>query len=241
MILLRSTNLFAVAAVLSLMLPAPLTKLTAAEDRSLPPGPRGQPIRPRPPQTSSTLTPTNAATVITLPGGVVITNIPGEFLPRSTNTVPLPAVAARKFARFGYQPTSFTELSRFFPDVPEPGTGLSPEARWQAVRRQIPADVLAMDSKKVALAGFILPITLANARTTEFLLLRTQAACCFGMVPRINEIVMVKMAPPGIIPELDVPMVVGGILHLKWIGEGGQLTAIYELHADRVERASNRR
>jgi len=66
------------------------------------------------------------------------------------------------------------------------------------VRRQIPDDVLAMNGRKVALAGFVLPLALADGRATEFLLLRTQSACCFGLVPRVNELVIVKVAPPGI-------------------------------------------
>jgi hypothetical protein len=56
------------------------------------------------------------------------------------------------------------------------------------------------------------------------------------MVPRVNELVMVKMAPPGVKPILDVPVVVGGTLSIQWIGED-QLTAIYEMRADKVERA----
>ncbi|MGV3771868.1 MAG: DUF3299 domain-containing protein [Verrucomicrobiales bacterium] len=223
------------AAVLASM----LVQLIAADGKSIPPGPRGKPIRP--PQiarTNSAPAITNMATVITLPGGVTITNIPGEFLPRSTNTVRLPSVAARRFTRYGYHPTSFTELARFFIKTPESSQGDAHEAGWPAIRAQIPKDILNLDGKKVALAGFTLPITLVNGRATEFLLLRTQAACCFGMVPRLNEIVIVKMPAPGMTPELDVPMVVGGVLHLKWIGEPDQLTAIYELKADRVERAT---
>jgi hypothetical protein len=204
-----------------------------AAERVLPPGPRGKPIRPPAGQRTGAVPP--LTNIITLPGGVVITNIPGEFLPRSTNSVRLPSAAARRFQRHGYHPISFIELARFIVKVPEPGAPAS--TSWNAVREQIPPEVLALDGKKIALAGFTLPITLVNGRATEFLLLRTQAACCFGMVPRINEIVIVKMAPPGLAPELDVPMVVGGVLQLKWIGEAGQLSAIYELHADRAERA----
>jgi hypothetical protein len=219
-------------AVLLAMLP-----VTGAERKPLPPGPRGQPIRPpaaqRPPAS------TNLATVITLPGGVVITNIPGEFLPQDVKIVRLPAAAARKFARYGYQPVSFTELARFFLKVPQPGPGLSQSDRWKKVREQIPSDVAAMHGRKIAITGFTLPVTLVDGRATEFLLLRTQAACCFGMVPRINELLIVKMDPPGMRPELDVPVVVGGVLDIKWIGEGEQLTAIYELQADRVDQASD--
>jgi hypothetical protein len=170
----------------------------------------------------------------------VITNLPPEVLPRTpTNTIRLPTRAARKFEPLGYLPTSFTVLARFFPNVPAtgPGSAMTPAARWDAVRRQIPADVLAMNGQKVALAGFVLPLALADGRATEFLLLRTQSACCFGLVPRVNELVIVKVAPPGITPRPDTPVVVAGTLTVKWIGEGDQLTAIYEMQGDKVEPA----
>jgi hypothetical protein len=187
--------------------------------------PRGKPIRP--PEG------VNTQNVVRLPGGVVITNVPGEFLPRTTNIVRLPSAAARKYQPLGYQPTSFTELARFF-ITPEKFTNAA--ARWEELRKEIPADVLAMNGKKVALAGFTLPLQMEDGRATEFLLLRSQAACCFGMVPRVNELVMVKMAAPGMKPILDTPVVVAGTLAVKWIGED-QLTAIYEMQADKVERA----
>lgn len=95
-----------------------------------------------------------------------------------------------------------------------------------------------MNGRKVALAGFILPLALTDGRATECLLLRSQSACCFGLVPRVNELVIVKAAPPGITPRPDTPFVVAGTLAVKWIGEGDQLTAIYEMQADRVEPAS---
>jgi hypothetical protein len=182
--------------------------------------PRGKPIR-APEQIST-------QHVVRLPGGVTITNVPGEFLPRTTNVMRLPSVAARKYEKFGYQATSFTELARFFISAP---------TSWEEVRKQIPNDVMGMDGKKVALAGFTLPLKVENGRATEFLLLRTQAACCFGMVPRVNELVMVKMGAPGMKPILDTPVVAAGTLRIKWIGEAGQLSAIYEMEAEKVEVA----
>ena len=208
----------------------------AAADPTLPPGPRGQPIRPP----GSRSAPANVGTVVTLPGGTVLTNLPASVLPKSpTNTIRLPTHAARKFEPLGYLPTSFTVLARFFVHPPEPG---SPEAqdsaaRWETIRRQIPEDVIAMDGRKVALAGFILPLALADGRATEFLLLRTQSACCFGLVPRVNELVVVKVAPPGITPRPDTPVVVAGTLTVKWVGEGDQLMALYEMRGDQVEPA----
>lgn len=204
-------------------------------------GPRGAPIRPPAARlTNGPAADLSLSNVLTLPGGVVITNVPPEFLPRTTNIIRLPTRAAIKFEPLGYQPTSFTVLARFFLKLPQPGSpaDATPSARWESIRAQIPEDVLAMDGKKVALAGFILPLVVSGGRSTEFLLLRTQSACCFGMVPRVNELILVKMAPPGVTPMLDTPIVVGGKLSLKWIGEGGQLTGIYEMHADKLERAS---
>jgi hypothetical protein len=216
------------------------TALLFGQDRKPVAGPRGKPIRP--PASRLTNEPPDigpASTVLTLPGGVVITNLPQQFLPRTTNVIRLPTHAARKFEPLGYQSTSFTVLARFFLKLPEPASEVArtPGSRWDFVRGQIPEDVLAMDGRKVALAGFLLPLAVSNGRTTEFLLLRTQSACCFGMVPRVNELVMVKMAPPGVTPMLDTPIVAAGTLSVKWIGEGGQLTAIYEMQADKVERA----
>ena len=213
----------------------------AAESQPPASGPRGKPIRPP----ASLLTNTSpfqsdARTVMTLPGGVVITNVPQEFLPRTTNIVRLNAVAARKFEPLGYLPISFMELARFFLTVPTSGpkNDLTPDARWQALRQQIPQDVLALDGKKVAIVGFTLPLTFSNGWTTEFLLLRTQAACCFGMVPRVNELIMVKMAAPGMRPVLDTPVIVGGKLTVKWIGAGDQLAAVYEMLADKIAPVS---
>ena len=53
----------------------------------------------------------------------------------------------------------------------------------------------------------------------------------------MNELVIVKVAPPGITPRPDTPVVVAGTLTVKWIGEGDQLTAIYEMQGDKVEPA----
>jgi hypothetical protein len=196
------------------------------------PAPRGQPIRPSPARTAGVETNTR---IVTLPGGVVITNLPASVLPSSpTNVVRLPTAAARRFEPFGYTPTSFTVLARFFPEVPTAGTV---EARWEELKQQVPRDVLDLDGKQVAITGFMLPLSLENGRTKQFLLLRTQSACCFGMVPRVNELILVGMSSgDGVVPKPDTPIIVGGKLRLKWVGGGGQLTTIYEIEGDRVER-----
>lgn len=202
--------------------------------------PRGKPIRPA---TPATAVDPSAPGAVRLPGGILITNLPSSVLPKSaTNVVRLPTAAARRFEPLGYLATSFTVLSRFFLAPPEAASvaQATPTARWESIRGQVPQDVLELDGRKVAIAGFMLPVTLNEGRTTEFLLLRSQSACCFGMVPRVNELIIVKVPAPGVVPKPDVPVVVGGTLSLRWIGEGGQLTAIYDLAGDKVERVEEK-
>lgn len=206
----------------------------APSAKAPPSGPRGQPIRPP----AFRLTNTVPGTVVTLPGGILITNLPQSVLPKGpTNTVRLPTWAARRFEPLGFAPTSFTVLARFFPDVGSTNAAspLPAEARWPELRKQIPEDVLALDGRKVALAGFILPLALQDGRTTRFLLLRSQSACCFGLMPRVNELVVVNVAAPGVRPRPDTPFVVGGRFQVKWVGLDGQLISLYQMEADKVE------
>jgi len=213
-----------------------------ANPEGLPPGPRGKPIRPPPVFLTNSPAPgAEGPTVVTLPGGRVITNLPTSVLPQSpSNTVRLPNRAARKFEPMGYQATSFTELARFFVELPPTNllAAMSPAARWEMVRKQIPLDIQALDGRKVALAGFVLPLALSGGRATELLLLRTQSACCFGLMPRVNELILVTLPAPGIVPRPDTPFVAAGTLAVKWVGEGGELIAIYEMKADRLEPAA---
>src|SRR5688572_7120321 len=136
--ILRFTRMLALRVLfLSLLMAA----IFAGEDRRAAKVPRGKPIRA--PEVVST------QQVVRLPGGIVITNVPGEFLPRTTNIVRLPSAAARKYEPLGYQPISFTELARFF--ITPSDARNSAGSQWESVRAQIPEDVLGLDGKKVAL------------------------------------------------------------------------------------------
>jgi len=103
-----------------------------------------------------------------------------------------------------------------------------------AVNTQIPDLIRQLDGKKVVVTGFMLPMKMEGALTTEFLLVANSMLCCYGVVPPMNQWMTVKMTKRGVKPEQDVPVQVFGILRVQTRVENGALSAIYHLDADRT-------
>src|SRR5258706_2504844 len=55
------------------------------------------------------------------------------------------------------------------------------------IMNQIPHSVQDLDQKPIALRGFLLPVKLNGPLTTDFLLLRNQGLCCYGIAPKIAQ------------------------------------------------------
>jgi hypothetical protein len=72
---------------------------------------------------------------------------------------------------------------------------------------------------------------------TEFLLVKDPMMCCYGVMPKVNEWVVVKMVGRGVPPLMDVPITFAGKLKVGQIYEGGYLTGLYLLKGERqIER-----
>ena len=98
----------------------------------------------------------------------------------------------------------------------------------------IPKRVRELDGKRVALTGFMLPVTLHNHQVTAFLLMRTQNTCCFGIAPLLNEVVEVtRMEAPARI-LMDTPITVVGRLHVRERWGSGFLCSIYQLDEEQI-------
>ena len=65
----------------------------------------------------------------------------------------------------------------------------------ESTLRQIPDAVKVLNGKEVSLQGFILPMKFEHGLATEFLLMRNQSLCCYGVTPRITEWVNVRSSP----------------------------------------------
>ena len=100
---------------------------------------------------------------------------------------------------------------------------------------QVPDEIKALNEKTVALKGFILPMKFDHGLTTEFLLLKNQGLCCYGLAPKITEWVNVRMTGKGVKPIMDEPVTVRGTFHVGDVRENGQLLGIYRMDADQVK------
>src|SRR5579883_949421 len=92
-------------------------------------------------------------------------------------------------------------------------------------RDRIPADIRALNGRKVAVKGFMMPLTVVGQVTTEFLIMRDQSACCFGVVPRMNYWVDVRV-PGGVNTLMDRVVTAYGTLKVGEVRDGGYLVAI---------------
>jgi hypothetical protein len=100
---------------------------------------------------------------------------------------------------------------------------------------QIPAAIKQLNGRKVIVTGFMLPIKMdGNEQTTEFLLMKSQLLCCYGIAPQVNEWILVDMVKGGTLPIMDVPISFCGTLHVRAMYENGYLTCIYSLDGEKM-------
>lgn len=125
-------------------------------------------------------------------------------------------------AAFNYKAPSYNAVAPAA-DAPPPAT---PD--------QIPDYVRALDKKKIAVTGFMLPTKFKDGRVTELLLMKDQSGCCFGAMPRINEWIIVKMSNGGVPPLMDVPLTFVGTLQVGEVFEEGYLAGVYQLAGEKM-------
>jgi hypothetical protein len=134
----------------------------------------------------------------------------------------------------GYQSLGFNRLANF--EFTPPADDMSPSAKsLTETNGQIPAEIKKLDTAKVTISGFMLPVKMENGFVREFLLMKDQSACCYGVVPNMNEWVVVKMNKDGIKPYQDSVVFVSGTLKVGAIVDNGYLAGIYQLSADKME------
>jgi hypothetical protein len=146
----------------------------------------------------------------------------------------LGAAAARAEEKAGadYEKVGFDRLAAFsFTAPPEAPKDPAETAKGN---EQIPEAIRAFDTKKVAVTGFMLPVKMEEGLVKEFLLVKDPMMCCYGVMPKINEWIVVKMTGKGVQPLMDLPITFYGKLRVGQMFEGGYLTGIYLLEGDRM-------
>jgi hypothetical protein len=127
----------------------------------------------------------------------------------------------------GYLKVGFDRLGAF------PFVGDCATVSAAATDAQIPAAIKKLNGSKVIVTGFMLPVKMGSndELATEFLLLKSQLLCCYGIAPQANEWILVEM-PKGVKPTMDVPISFRGTLHVGAMFENGYLTGIYMLDGE---------
>jgi hypothetical protein len=136
-------------------------------------------------------------------------------------------LVAAQNAEAEVQMVGFDKLASFEFTPPED------PAKAAAAEAQIPERIRGYNEKKVAVTGFMLPVKMDAGLVTEFLLVKDPMMCCYGVMPKVNEWVVVKMVGKGVPPLMDVPITFEGTLQVGQLYEGGYLTGIYLLKGDR--------
>ena len=133
----------------------------------------------------------------------------------------------------GYLKIGFDRLAGFKFVPPEFDPAANPNVTPPTGNEQIPDIVKSWNGKKAVVTGFMLPTKLEKGKCTEFLLMVSQMACCFGATPNINDWIVVRI-PKGVPVMMDVPVSFYGVLKVGATFENGYLTGIYELEGERM-------
>lgn len=97
----------------------------------------------------------------------------------------------------------------------------------------MPDTTKALDGKKVAMIGFMLPIDEVKD-IRHFLLVQSLWSCCYGTPPDIHGIVRIEMPKDRPIDYSFEPLLITGTLRVGATMEDGYCIDIYQLHADSV-------
>ncbi|MDB6065022.1 MAG: hypothetical protein JWR26_1230 [Pedosphaera sp.] len=109
----------------------------------------------------------------------------------------------------------------------------------QEIAGQIPEPIKALNEKEVLITGFMLPLMVHDGKAIEFLILKSQATCCYGTPPGLNDYVFVHMSGNGVKPVADKLVTISGILHVGESRQNRLLMGIYRMDGDKMEEPSH--
>jgi len=130
-----------------------------------------------------------------------------------------------------YEKVGFDRLASYA-YVPPESDPAKPEVPPPSGAAQIPDKIKALDQQKVAVTGFMLPVKMEAGLVKEFLLVKDPMMCCYGVMPKVNEWIVVKMTGAGVKPLMDIPITFEGKLRVGEMYENGYLTGLYLLEGD---------
>ncbi|MCW5549450.1 MAG: hypothetical protein KIT44_10860 [Opitutaceae bacterium] len=144
-----------------------------------------------------------------------------------------PLMAAPAATADGYLQLGFDRLAGFRFVAPPYDPAADPGKPLPTGEEQIPAEVKSWNGKKAVVTGFMLPVKMDGGLVTELLLMRDVMMCCYGVIPNMNEWVVVRLKK-GVRPLLDVPVAFHGELKVGAMFEHGYMVGIYQLDGEKM-------
>jgi len=122
----------------------------------------------------------------------------------------------------------FYRLAAFFYDPDDPWA-ITPTA---ADPSPIPAEILALDGREVSIVGLAMILDWQTEGVSEFILTIGEDACEFGVIPRVNEWIMVRNVD-GWKARLRNGMdyLVIGTFHVEETVEDGKVIQLFSMDA----------
>jgi hypothetical protein len=160
---------------------------------------------------------------------LLVSNLGGLSAQQSVNTKPPVKPTVTKS---GYMFLDFWFLAGYDYNPADP---FDPSPKQ--TKNTIPANILALNGKKVEIYGNILPLDYDSSGTSTFILNASVDACGFGGVPRINEWVYVSMKPGQKAKTYGAgyEILVRGTFSIAEEVEKGRVVGLYSIVADSVQ------
>jgi hypothetical protein len=134
-------------------------------------------------------------------------------------------------------PLGFQTLGSYKYDVPLPFDAAKSAATPQPKTGLIPPEIKALDGRTVAIQGFMVPTVFESDGVKSFILAKDQQLCCYGVMPKMNEWVDVRMAEghkADFFP--DRPITVTGKMEVGEQFDDTIVLSIYRIEATRVSQ-----
>ena len=142
----------------------------------------------------------------------------------------------------GYPLVTWETLAAYPYDSPSMEDQRSVKIRMKKKQFALPDFIKNLNGKKAAVTGFLIPMDTDDTGqyATSIVIVRSQMTCCFGVIPKLNEWVMVKM-PKGkkVKVVMDVPTTVYGTLDVGEKYEDMKGWTLYRMIADKTSTQKN--
>jgi hypothetical protein len=136
-----------------------------------------------------------------------------------------------------YYQLSFDALSGFPSEAPNLSSArMNPNPGDKKPRSKVPESILALNGQKISVAGFMIPLMVEKNDVFSFILAQSRMTCCYGVVPKLNQWIYVKM-DRGKKTEwmMDIPITVQGTLDVgAQFDEENKGWCLYRMTSDNV-------